>query len=199
MKLSPRSIIGIMLALIGLALGVATVTRALLYNPQPEVSDQAAKTLLAAGNSTRTNDYPISIRIPAIGVDTSVEKVGITYAGNMAVPHNYVDVGWYKYGTVPGDVGSSVIAGHVDNGFGTPAVFKRLSELKNGDDVYVIMHGGRTLRFVVADTQIYPYQDGPLQKIFNAARLNLITCAGTWIPSAKTNDKRLVVYAKLVE
>jgi LPXTG-site transpeptidase (sortase) family protein len=211
MRLSRRSIIGIMLAIIGLGLGVATVTRALLYNPQPEISDQAAQAILAATSSSGTgsgavrpanDDYPVALSIAAIGVRADVQKVGITYAGNMAVPHNYVDVGWYKYGTVPGDTGSAVIAGHVDNGFGTPAVFKRLSELHQGDDIYVTMHGGRTLHFKVTDMQIYPYQDGPLEKIFNArdaVRLNLITCAGTWIPAAKTNDKRLVVYTTLVQ
>jgi sortase (surface protein transpeptidase) len=80
---------------------------------------------------------PARIRIPSIGVDAFVQDVGIGKSGNMAVPTNYDDVGWYRYGPAPGEKGSAVIDGHVDNGFGLPAVFSRLSELEAGDDIYI--------------------------------------------------------------
>jgi sortase A len=63
--------------------------------------------------------------------------------------------------------------------------------------VYVIDHGGSKLHFVVTDIKTYPYTDGPVEQIFNAddaARLNLITCAGTWVSGSRTYNERLVVY-----
>ena len=119
----------------------------------------------------------------------------------MSVPSNYTDVGWYRYGTVPGQKGSAVIDGHVDNGFGLDGVFKRLPEIQIGDDVYVTTEGGKSLHFKVVDVQTYPYKDAPADRIFNtndASRLNLITCKGSWLSGDKTYDHRMVVYTKLV-
>ena len=120
---------------------------------------------------------------------------------NFQASTNYSDVGWYRYGTVPGQLGSAVVDGHIDNGFGLPAVFKRLTEINVGDDIYVVAEDGSRLHFKVTDKQIYPYANAPLDYIFNRsdkARLNLITCEGTWLKSEKMYDKRLVIFSELV-
>src|SRR5207244_3357402 len=120
--------------------------------------------------------------------------------GNMAVPSNFTDVGWFKLGTIPGHVGSAVMDGHVDNAVALPGVFKHLATLKKGDDVYVMDKDGARLHFLVTDVQTYPYDEAPAQEIFaraDKARLNLITCGGTWIQAKKSYDKRVVVYTEL--
>ena len=145
---------------------------------------------------------PVKLLIPKLEIDTDVQHVGVTKSGNMAAPNNFVDVGWWKYGTIPGEKGSAVMAGHEDNALSLDGVFKRLGDLEKGDDVYVVDKSGEKKHFRVIDTEIYPYNDAPLDKIFHtddSSYLVLITCAGDWIPEAKTNDKRLVVYAELVE
>lgn len=155
---------------------------------------------LGRTSSAAEADKPLRLRIPAIGVDAHVQHVGIGKSGNMAVPDNYTDVGWYRYGTAPGFVGSAVIDGHVDNGLSMPGVFKRLSELRPGDEIAVENGAGETLRFVVSDIQTYDYKSVPTELLFNrsdVARLNLITCEGAWIAGEKTYEKRLVVYATL--
>lgn len=119
----------------------------------------------------------------------------------MAVPSNYTDVGWYKYGVPPGRQGSAVIDGHVDNGLALPGVFKYLDKIKVGDDVYIEESDGGRLHFVVYDVEVYPYTDVPREKLFAAASssyLNLITCGGSWLQSSHTYDHRMVVYTKLV-
>lgn len=151
-------------------------------------------------NSEESIGLPTRLQIPKIQVDAYVQQVGITENGNMATPHNFVDVGWYKYGTTPGLLGSAVIAGHVDNGLSLPGIFKKLDQLKEGDDIYVLTDKGNKLHFVVTNTDIYGYKTAPVDLIFNQTgekRLRLITCTGTWIPTEKTNDKRLVVTAVL--
>jgi sortase (surface protein transpeptidase) len=148
------------------------------------------------------SEKPSRIQIPSIGVDADIQDVGIGKTGNMAVPTNYTDVGWYRYGTVPGQIGSAVIDGHVDNGAGLNAVFARLSELHPGDDIYVLTETERRLHFKVQEVGHYALKDVPLKTLFNredAPRLNLITCEGTWIPSEKEYDERMIVYSVLVD
>lgn len=143
---------------------------------------------------------PSRLIIPDIKVDAHVQHVGIGRTGNMAVPTNYSDVGWYRYGTVPGQVGSAVVDGHVDNAFGLAGVFKDLAELREGDDVYVETKDGTRLRFVVEEVVTYDYKSVPPEKLFertDGRRLNLITCGGTWLPREESYDKRIVVYTRL--
>jgi LPXTG-site transpeptidase (sortase) family protein len=156
--------------------------------------------VLTAASSSDMAGAPARIRIPKIGVDAGVADVGLGKTGNMAVPYTFTDAGWYRYGTLPGQMGSAVLDGHVDNGLGTPAVFARLGELEAGDDIYIDTKEGATLHFRVEEAQAYDLQDVPLQKIFNrkdAPRLTLITCEGTWNESQKMYDERRVVYAVL--
>ncbi len=110
---------------------------------------------------------------------------------------------WWKYGAKPGQVGNTVIAGHLDRKDGSPAVFWWLNQLRKGDSVYVRTSAGTTLHYVVTEVVVYLNpEDGPndpvLQRIFGpapTANLNLITCAGDW--TGKEYTKKLVVYTTL--
>ncbi len=140
---------------------------------------------------------PLRLVIPTLDIDAKIQNVGINKKGNMSVPNNYTDVGWYKYGAAPGMMGSAVMAGHVDNGAALPAVFKHLEDLKAGDDIYVEMENGEEVRYVVSGFETYGFDEKP-ESVFaeNDARyLKLITCTGKWMPAHKTHDKRLVVTA----
>ncbi len=146
---------------------------------------------------------PAKLKIPAIKVSASVQYVGEGKSGNMAVPTNFTDVGWYRAGTVPGEVGSAVMDGHVDNALALPGVFKHLDALKIGDDVYVVTNGGQSLHFRVTGVDTYAENEAPASQIFSSsdgqAHLNLVTCAGDWIQKDKSYNERLVVYTTLVD
>ncbi len=147
--------------------------------------------------------HPAHLLIPAIGVNTPVESVGILPDGDMATPiHNpWEDVGWYDAGPRPGERGSAVIDGHLDRPGGYPAVFWRLRDLHTGDDVWVINSDSTRLHFHVTRIAFYPPQQAPIQDIFGndgGTYLNLITCAGDWIPSQHQTNLRLVIYTILV-
>lgn len=156
---------------------------------------------LYQGESATTT--PVRVSIPSIDVDASIVSVGITSGGNMAVPVKYEDVGWYRYGPVPGGIGNSVIAGHLDTGTGKPAVFYRLSQLTVGDRVYIEDAEGNKSAFAVREIRLVDYENPPLEEIFGKSadgmHLNIITCDGTWIPELKMYDKRLVVFTDRVE
>jgi hypothetical protein len=80
--------------------------------PQPAIAEAAVL------------GVPTNLNIPNAKVTTNIIEVGITPKGNLDVPGNYTEVGWYKYGTRPGEVGSAVLDGHVDNGGKIPGPFK---------------------------------------------------------------------------
>ncbi len=143
---------------------------------------------------------PARLRIPSIGVDAKVEKVGQTKDGAMDVPKTIWDVAWYEPGAKPGELGSAVIDGHVD-GPNTKAIFWDLKKLTPGQKIFVANGEGKELVFEVAEVETYPFDQAPLDKIFvsnDDIYLNLITCTGTFDQRSANYDKRLVVYSKLV-
>lgn len=183
------------LTLCAVAIFTTTIVRAFFYAPDTEIAAPESVSV-----ETSPLQHPARIIIPSLGIDAEVQDVGITAEGNMGVPSNFTDVAWYKYGTAPGGAGSAVIAGHVDNGLGLSGVFKRLGELEVGDEVSVERRDGTRLTFIVTGTRSYPYTEVPTEIVFNpsgSARLNLITCEGSWVKSEKTYDQRLVVFTKL--
>ncbi|HTI15544.1 MAG TPA: class F sortase [Dictyobacter sp.] len=144
----------------------------------------------------------LRLQIPKIGVNAPIETVGVATDGAMDVPshHPWDDVGWYKFGPYPGEMGSSVIAGHFDRPDGQPAVFWNLHTLHSGDTVIIVDNTGKTLRFRVQSMKLYDANNAPKQKIFgdyHGKFLNLITCAGTWQPARQESSQRLVVYTEL--
>ncbi|MFN8474143.1 MAG: class F sortase [Anaerolineae bacterium] len=141
---------------------------------------------------------PASMSIPAIGIkDANVVDVGLEANGAMETPKGWWDLGWYKLGPLPGQLGNSVISGHLDSDTG-PAVFWNLGRLRKGDKIVVEMEDGTKRSFAVEKLESYPYNKAPLDRIFGAsdrARLNLITCAGVFDKGHANYSNRLVVYA----
>jgi LPXTG-site transpeptidase (sortase) family protein len=182
------------MTIIAAAVFIFTAVRATLYSPQAEVAPPPAI------HANLKGELLSRLLIPSIGVDAKIQKVGIAKSGNMGVPTNFTDVGWYKYGPVPGETGSAVIDGHLDNAISLPGVFKNLSNVKIGDSIFVEDASSTRIEFLVRDVQSYRYDEVPLELLFhrNDGRyLNLVTCAGSWIQSAKNYEERIIVFAEL--
>lgn len=172
--------------------------------PQPTATMPPTATPTPIPTPTPVPDLgivPARLRIPSIGVDASVEKVGQTPQGAMDVPKNIWDVAWYDLGIKPGNPGNAVIDGHLD-GYNIPAaVFYNLRSLKLGDKIYVSDASGKELVFAVTQLQVYPYNAAPLDQIFGRSdkpHLNLITCNGTWDYQSQNYNQRLIVYTTQV-
>lgn len=144
--------------------------------------------------------YPVKISIGSIGVNAPIESVGIL-DGAMGVPTFGHNVGWYSLGTVPGEVGSAVLAGHVNWKNGETAVFTRLEEVKIGDVITVTNNYGAVTNFKVTDMQSFPLWTDTTE-IFSSSdgivRLNLITCVGEWNEFLGTHNERLVVFTEKI-
>ena len=185
----------------------ALPTYSLHREPNPQISNVSGLKSVArdTGLSTQVqfpSGLPLRLRVPSIGVDASIEYVGLTKAGAMEVPKLHPNVAWYSLGTLPGDRGSAVIAGHYswkkDGGAG---VFGNLHKLRKGDLIYVDNDSGKSLVFEVLSSRLYDF-DSDASEIFsrsNGAYLNLITCAGSWNQSKQSSTQRRVVLAEFVQ
>ncbi len=144
---------------------------------------------------------PIALSIERIGVSVPIEAVGVTTGGDMGIPKNENDVGWYKYGPRPGASGSAVIVGHFDTKKSPQGVFYNLQELDPGDIVEVLDDKQQVFKFKVLGTKVYDYNASSVEVFATSSkpRLNLITCAGDWLPSHKLYNKRIVVFTELVD
>ena len=140
------------------------------------------------------------LTIPSIGVNASIQNVGMTPEGAMAIPDSTVAVGWYSPGPRPGEIGSAVIGGH-NRWHDTTAVFLRLEEVQIGDVISVVDAQGISTAFVVRETRLYNPTDDAAE-IFTSAdgtHLNLITCSGVLDPATNSYTKRFVVFTDLKE
>lgn len=160
----------------------------------PNTSD--APSAGAAAAVDPSNRTPAQLIIPSIGLRDAIVPVGLTPGGAMAVPSGKTsNVGWYRGGPVPGEIGTAVLDAHIF------AAFSKLHDVQVGDDIYVVTGGGQRLHFVVATARTYALNGLDPNVLFGSdgtARLNLITCAGKLTPDRSTYDRRLIVSAKLV-
>ncbi len=198
MKIIPI-ILAVATLVIGSVVFLSVGGKAIVYGSDTEVREGAESS--EEHSEEIVVPAAMTLQIPVLNIDADIEFVGINEKGNMASPAKYEDVAWYKHGPVPGEIGSAVIAGHLDNGLGLRGVFEDLSNLKKGDDVYVNKINGERLHFVVAEIVTYPYKEVPTELLFNQAddeRLNLVTCVGKWLSKEKTYSERLIVYTTLV-
>jgi hypothetical protein len=141
----------------------------------------------------------VRLSIPSIGVSTPLDRLGLAADGSMEVPSEFARAGWFSAGTLPGQQGPAVVAGHVDSKTG-PAVFYRLRELRPGDRVEVERADGVRLRFVVEGRAQYHKASLPTEAVFGPVAwpaLRLVTCGGSFDRSRGSYRDNLVVYARL--
>jgi hypothetical protein len=142
---------------------------------------------------------PVRLRIPAAGVDAPVDAVGLTGAGDVAVPEDGSRVGWYRFGAAPGSPGgSAVLVGHVDTwNAGAGALF-RLGRLDPGAEAVVDLTDGTSVRYAVTGRDLLPKGDLPGAGLFGTAgpsRLVLISCGGPFDEATRHYRDNVVVVA----
>jgi hypothetical protein len=146
---------------------------------------------------------PVAVSIPAIGVKSKLLHLGLNKDGTIQVPNlntSANEAAWYKYSATPGQIGTSVIEGHVDS-YGGPAVFYRLGALRPGNRVSVTLADGITAVFRVTGVREYAKDKYPANTIYapaNFAALRLITCGGGFDAATGHYLSSVVVYASLV-
>ncbi len=164
------------------------------------ISSSYAKSAASANNQaepTSVIGLPVLLNIPSINVNAKVEYLGVTPQGAMDVPKGPSDVAWFDLGPRPGQIGSSVIAGHFGWKDGISAAFDNLGELQKGDKIYVKDENGATTTFVVSGIRKYDENQDASDVFYSSdgiAHLNLITCEGVWNKANKSYSNRVVVF-----
>lgn len=173
-------------------------------NPN-ETKEQIAKEQKAIEQSVSVKKsvsiIPTQVWIPSVGIKAPVEPVGLLENGQMEAPVSSKVAGVLTDGVLPGQIGSAIIAGHVDNYTG-PAIFYPLKKLKPGQPVVLSDDEGNYLVFKVLAVESYLTAEAPVDKIFgdtDMERLNLITCTGKYNREKREHEKRLVVYTRLLK
>ena len=193
---------GVFLILAGVAIiGVAVAAQ--VHAPQP--SSTAAGILGPFGGQSHAplqRSLPVSVDIPAIGVHSKLLHLGVNPDGTIRVPSLPTRAGeaaWYKYSATPGQMGVSVIEGHVDSYQGA-AVFFSLGALRPGDSIDVTLANGITAVFRVTGVRQYAKSRFPAGTIYGTAgfpALRLITCGGMFDYSTRSYLSSTVVFASL--
>ncbi|MGW1167086.1 class F sortase [Streptomyces sp. NPDC002550] len=141
------------------------------------------------------------VRIPAIQVNAPVMPVGLDAAGWVAAPppEDPNLAGWFTGAVSPGEKGTAVIVGHVDNQRG-PAVFYGLGALKKGNRIEVLRKDGKTAVFETYGVEVFSKSGFPGDRVYGSKgtpELRVITCGGGF--SRKNGyDGNVVVFARLV-
>ncbi|MBB3085916.1 class F sortase [Geodermatophilus sabuli] len=170
-----------------------------LVAPAPTVPPTRPVPVLAESGAVAAAAAPLRVRVPAIGVDSPLARLGVDATGALVPPAEYDRAGWFTGSPAPGDVGPAVVAGHLDSRAG-PAVFWRLRELAAGDEVLVDRGDGTTVRFVVTAVATYPKEQFPTAAVYGPtprAELRLVTCGGEFDRSARSYADNVVVTAVL--
>ena len=150
--------------------------------PSSEPATVAPPTRSARPSSAPTPDpavgVPTRVAVRRLGIDVPVLPIA-PEGGVLSPPDNPRELGWFKYGSRPGDVrGSAVITGHtVHTGGGA---LDELDDLRAGDTVRVTTTNG-TISYRVSEVSIVSKTQfaRTAEKVFSSTvpgRLVLITC-----------------------
>jgi sortase (surface protein transpeptidase) len=130
-----------------------------------------------------------------------VQPLGLLPDQTVGVPNSYTEVGWYSGGVSPGEVGPSVILGHVDSVDG-PAIFYSLGQVKVDDEIEVIREDGTIAKFKVTSLERHSQSDFPTMDVYgpvDKAVLRLVTCSGQFDRGSQRYSHNLIVFAELVQ
>jgi len=178
------------------------LTPARLDAPPPLAAAPIVAAIPPAKTKTaKLKTRPTRIRIPDIKVNAPIGTVKLTKKGALGTPPLSKPrlTGWYGQSPVPGELGPSVINGHVSTKKGA-AVFKRLGELAKGDHIYVYRSDGKVTRFTVSGIEQVGKKSFPTDRVYGNtknAQLRLITCGGIYNKTAHSYTDNIIVYATL--
>ncbi|UQX86932.1 class F sortase [Jatrophihabitans telluris] len=146
---------------------------------------------------------PTRLDIPAIGVTSDLLQLGLNPDHTVQVPPLGRDsrAGWYRYSPTPGQLGPSVLLGHVDSAEYGPGVFFKLGALRPGDMLTVTRSDHTAAVFRIDRVVAYPKNHFPTLEVYgntDHAALRLITCGGKFDLSTRNYESNIVAYASLI-
>ena len=146
---------------------------------------------------------PTRVIVPSISAESSLVATGVKEDGSLAVPpvSQPMQASWFNESPTPGEVGPSVVLGHV-NGGGQPGIFANLKDVVAGAQVFIDRADGQRAVFEVSRVETIPKDSFPTDAVYNDTanpQLRLITCGGDYDRGARSYLSNVIVYADFVE
>jgi len=205
-KRAPWGVIALVL-LTGLAL-IRNGSGEFAVGPPQPASAAAADSQVHGQTRAGTSPEPLTfslaqrVTIPAIQVDAPIQAVGLDAEGWVDAPPAQDPnlAGWFNGSVSPGEKGTAVVVGHVDNSSG-PAVFYGLGSVTKGNHVEIQRQDGRTAVFEVYGIEVFEKENFPGTKVYGSTgvpELRVITCGGGF---TRENGYagNVVVFARMVK
>ena len=143
---------------------------------------------------------PTVLDIPSIGVHaTDFVDLRVASDGSLEVPGSKDEVGFYRDGPSPGQLGTAILGAHVDSKSG-PGIFYRLGAVKAGAKVQITRADKSVTTFVVDKVQSFPkdrFPDEVYTGDFRRAEIRLITCGGIFDRDTRHYRDNIVVFGHL--
>jgi sortase (surface protein transpeptidase) len=163
--------------------------------------EETAVTTEMFGKHIVAKDMPRYIRIPSIEIASRIKRVTTGDGNVLKMPKNIHDAGWYYESPKPGELGASLIDGHV---FGPTksGIFYYLFKLSVGETVEIERGDGKVFTYKVVAAELFDAKKVDVTKVLSPyggkkKGLNLITQAGTFDDLIQDYTQRLVVYTVL--
>ncbi|WP_026534328.1 sortase domain-containing protein [Arthrobacter sp. H14] len=143
---------------------------------------------------------PVSFSIPALDREAKIIETGLRDDQSLEVPpeHEGAPASWFNGSPTPGEVGPSVLLGHVNSLADESGVFYNLESLEKGDKISVTREDGTVANFEVYKSELYEKDEFPTKAVYfptEEPELRLITCDG-FTESSGQFEKNLVIYAE---
>ncbi|HCM37249.1 MAG: Peptidase C60 sortase A and B [Candidatus Gottesmanbacteria bacterium GW2011_GWB1_43_11] len=197
------------LLIFGVSFGLTFLAAYLLINYRSYLAAKILTPLTSVASKTppETSSKPpvdlaeihLRLKIAKLNLDTQVEPVGLTQTNNLDTPQDAANLGWYKFGPVPGGAGNALINGDYDTATGNSGIFADLDKLQTGDEIEVTTDTGK-LKFVVTQISSLPFDQFPSDQLLqtkSGKNLILVTTSGVWDTQTQTRGERIVVEAVL--
>jgi len=182
-------------------------------DPPDAPSVDASREIGSATQSARATEprplqlppsHPERLRIPAIELDSTLQALGLNPDGTLQVPAPgpfYNEAAWFDHSPTPGELGPSVVEGHIDSAKEGPSVFLRLGAVRPGEQVLVTRADSSTAVFTINAVRRYPKDNFAIETVYGdtgrGAALRLITCGGTFDRVTRNYRDHIVVFADL--
>ena len=136
---------------------------------------------------------PMGLIIENIAVDVAIERLSIGANGELQMPKDPSEVGWWQAPHVSGPI---VVVGHVDSYTG-PAAFFRVRALEPGDPIKLAFDDGASRQYAVTRVEQVRKTAFPTKDVYQSDPngIRLVTCGGRFDRKTGHYDDNFIVYA----
>lgn len=149
--------------------------------------------------ATATEDSaPLRLKLPN-GDAAPVDSIDTDKSGALVPPTDVHRLGWWVDSALPGDPGTTVVTGHINEHDQGPGIAGEFADLKPGDKVSLVTANGKTDVYVVNEVSNYhkasEFPTDRLNKMTGPQTLALITCGGNFVGPPLGYEDNVIAWA----